>query len=245
MKTVYIPQGESRTYENLVTDLVVVHGYLHITHNLKAKKIIGKGAIDAGDVSADIVSIDDLECARVTCRKLMSKSVNSAEVFASDSAAVSCFLGSAYVRTGKLTTTVSEIDVVDAQEIVNLRHHKYGMLFTLLASTLHSFWARMTGYDWSGEAMDAEFEVIREQDNNDPMPVTREEIAKTVREIMAQENEDDFELKRIIAQFKLLRERGYTLKIIPGTPEENAPKFGAATADILPFDEAISHGKAA
>lgn len=245
MKTVYIPQGESRTYENLVTDLVVVHGYLHITHNLKAKKIIGKGAIDASDVSADIVSIDDLECTRVTCGKLMAKRVNSAEVFASDSATVSCFLGSAYVRTGKLTTTISEIDVVDAEEIVNLRPHKYGMLFTLLASALRSLWARMTGFDWSGEAMDAEFEVIREQKDHDPMPVTREEIAKTVREIMAQENANDFELNRIIAQFKLLRDRGFTLKIIPGTPEENAPQFDASNAAILSFDEAISHGKAA
>ena len=77
------------------------------------------------------------------------------------------------------------------------------------------------------------------------MPVTREEIARTVREIMAQEEEEDFELKRVIAQFKLLRKQGLTLKVIPGTPEENAPKFDEVTSTILPFDEAICHGKAA
>ena len=245
MKTVYIPKGESRTYENLITDVVIVHGHLHTTHNLKARKIIGKGAVEAGDVSADIVSLDDLDCARVTCKRLLAKRVNSAEVFASDSVAVSCFLGSAYVRTGKLTTAISEIDVVDAEEIVMLKPHKYGMLFTLLASALQSLWTVLTSMDADDDAMDAQFEAIREKHEHDPMPVTREEIAKTVREIMAQENEDDFELKRIIAQFKLLREQGYTLKIIPGTPEDNAPKFDAAAAAILPFEEAIEYGKAA
>ena len=242
MKTVYIPKGESRTYENLVTDIVIVHGHLHITHSLKAKKVIGKGVVEAGDVSADIVSLDDLDCARVTCRRLLAKRVNSAEVFASDSVVASCFLGSAYVRTGKLTTAISEIDVVDAEEIVNLRPRKHGMLVTLLASALRSFWTFLTCSDADDDAMDAQFETIREKKDQDPMPVTREEIAKTVREIMAQD-EDDFELKRMIAEFKLLREQGFTLKIIPGTPEENAPRFDAAT--ILPFDEAISHGKAA
>ena len=244
MKTVYIPKGESCTYENLVTDVVIVHGHLHITHNLKARKIIGKGIVEAGDVSADIVSLDDLDCARITCKRLLAKRVNSAEVFASDSAAVSCFLGSAYVRTGKLTTTISEIDVVDAEEIVNLKPHKHGMIFTLLVSGLRSLWTILTYRDVEDDAMDAEFEIVHDKKQEDPMPVTREEIAKTVREIMAQE-EDDFELKRIIAEFKLLRAQGFTLKIIPGTPEENAPKFDVATATILPFDEAISHGKAA
>ena len=245
MKTVYIPKGESRTYENLVTDVVIVHGHLHITHSLKAKKIIGKGAVDAGDVSADIVSLDDLDCARVTCKRLLAKRVNSAEVFASDSVAVSCFLGSAYVRTGKLTTAISEIDVVDAEEIVNLKPHKHGMLFTLLVSNLRSLWVSLTCSDAEDDAMDAQYEAVREKKELDPMPVTREEIARTVREIMAQEEEEDFELKRVIAQFKLLRKQGLTLKVIPGTPEENTPKFDEATSTILPFDEAICHGKAA
>ena len=35
----------------------------------------------------------------------------------------------------------------------------------------------------------------------------------------------DEELERFVAIFKLLRRSGYTLKIIPGTPEENAPTF--------------------
>ena len=49
----------------------------------------------------------------------------------------------------------------------------------------------------------------------------------------SEETKDD-ELARLVAVFKLLRDSGYTLKILPGTPEENAPRFGAGC-----------HGKAA
>ena len=135
--------------------------------------------------------------------------------------------------------------MVDAEEIIVLKPHKYGMLFTLLASSLRSLWTFLTCSDVDDDAMDAQWKAIREKKAQDPMPVTREEIARTVREIMAQEEEEDFELKRVIAEFKLLRKQGLTLKVIPGTPEENAPKFDEATSTILPFDEAICHGKAA
>ena len=45
---------------------------------------------------------------------------------------------------------------------------------------------------------------------------------------------DDFELQRMIGTFKLLRSKGYTLRILPGTPEENAPVFDFATESIQP-----------
>ena len=43
----------------------------------------------------------------------------------------------------------------------------------------------------------------------------------------------DEELNRIVAIFKLAREQGYTLKLIPGTPEENAPVFDFENERIL------------
>ena len=38
---------------------------------------------------------------------------------------------------------------------------------------------------------------------------------------------------RIVGMFKLARESGYTLKLIPGTPEENAPVFDVKTEKII------------
>ena len=43
----------------------------------------------------------------------------------------------------------------------------------------------------------------------------------------------DEELNRIIGLFKLSRDQGYTLKLVPGTPEENAPVFDFASERII------------
>ena len=48
MKTVYIPRGETVHYETLVTDHLVVKGYLDVTYGVKAKTISGSGVICAG-----------------------------------------------------------------------------------------------------------------------------------------------------------------------------------------------------
>ena len=74
---------------------------------------------------------------------------------------------------------------------------------------------------------------------------TKANIAKIVQEVLAQQaaekaacaNDawtDDFELQRMIGTFKLLRSKGYTLRILPGTPEENAPVFDFAAESIQP-----------
>ena len=39
--------------------------------------------------------------------------------------------------------------------------------------------------------------------------------------------------KRVVSTFKLLRSSGYTLRIVPGTPEENAPVFDPELEQIL------------
>ena len=97
MKTVYIPKGETVHYESLATEHLVVHGRLHVTYGIKAQSITGSGVIDAGSINADTVCIDDVESGTVICKRLIAKRVQAPEVFASESAAVSCFLSAAYV----------------------------------------------------------------------------------------------------------------------------------------------------
>lgn len=121
MKTVYIPKGETVHYESLTTEHLVVHGRLHVTYGVKAQSITGSGVIDASSINADTVCIDDVESGTVICKRLIAKRVQAPEVFASESAAVSCFLSAAYVETGKLTAAISEVDEVVAQEVVNKR----------------------------------------------------------------------------------------------------------------------------
>ena len=66
----------------------------------------------------------------------------------------------------------------------------------------------------------------------------QEGLAQQAAEKAACENDandaDDFELQRMVSTFKLLRDKGYTLRILPGTPEENAPVFDFAAESIQP-----------
>lgn len=206
MKTVYIPKGETVRYETLATDRLVVKGCLKVTYGIKARTISGGGMITAGTVSADDIRVNDLEAASVTCQRLIAKRVQTPELFAFESAAVSCFLSSAFVATGKLTVALSEIDEVKADEVIHLKPRKRSLFRLLLVSALRSFWTSLTARPVKREVMDVDFEPVKK----DEEPV-------------------DEELNRFIGMFKLARESGYTLKIIPGTPEENAPVFNRET----------------
>ena len=103
MKTIYIPKGETIRYESLATEHLVVHGCLQVTCGITAKTITGYGTVHAGTVNADVIRVDDMDAGSIVCKRLLAKRVQSPEVFASESAAVSCFLSAAYVETGKLT----------------------------------------------------------------------------------------------------------------------------------------------
>ena len=139
MKTVYIPAGEAYHYETLVTDNVIIHGYLNVTNGLKAKRISGRGFLLAGEVSADTVDINELECGTVICRRLLARLVSVNEAMISESAAVSRFFSANYVKAPSLTVAVSEIGEVDADEIVHLTPKPRGMILTLLLSMLRTF----------------------------------------------------------------------------------------------------------
>lgn len=214
MKTVYIPKGETVSYKTLETDRLVVKGCLKVAYGIKARTISGGGMITAGTVSADDIRVDDLEAASVTCQRLIAKRVQTPELFAFESAAVSCFLSSAFVATGKLTVALSEIDEVKADEVIHLKPRKRSLFRLLLVSALRSFWTSLTVRPQKSKAMDADFEPVEEQKDDEAV---------------------DEELNRFVGMFKLARESGYTLKIIPGTPEKNAPVFGTGSGnDVRP-----------
>lgn len=68
------------------------------------------------------------------------------------------------------------------------------------------------------------------EDVTEPVPEETQEpeaeqAAPCEEENAAEPEAVDEELNRIVGIFTLAREQGYTLKLIPGTPEENAPVF--------------------
>ena len=155
------------------------------------------------------------------CRRLIAKVVESSEVFASESAVVSCFCSAAYVETGRLTVTISEIDEVKAKQIINLPTRQRTLLGTLLASMWRAFWLSLFAYPVHTNAADASYRPDT-TDTEDAPPVKESKTAEAAKEPF------DEELSRFVNMFKLARESGYTLKLVPGTPEENAPVFDFA-----------------
>ena len=238
MKTVYIPKGETVHYESLATEHLVVHGRLHVTYGVKAQSITGSGVIDAGSINADTVCIDDVESGTVICKRLIAKRVQAPEVFASESAAVSCFLSAAYVETGKLTAAISEVDEVVAQEVVNLTPKKRTILIDgNKVIVRRSFWTALTAPGQKAEVLDAEFVPAQEGHTETVQSEGSAEFSasdQSVPEVEEKQEETvDEELNRIVGLFKLSREQGYTLKLVPGTPEENAPVFDFENERIL------------
>lgn len=238
MKTVFIPKGETVHYEKLTTDHLVVQGYLEVDNDVRAKTISGSGFIRAGAISADTICLDELETSYTVCRKLICKRAESAELFASESAAVSCFLSAAYVETGKLTVAASQIDEVRADEVVNLPLKKRGLLGTLLASAVRSLWTKWTVSAEHSQVQDASYTQVPDEETAEASVVPEAEaVAHQSETSPQQENmapaEVDEELNRFVNMFKLLRETGYTLRIIPGTPEENAPVFDFGQEQII------------
>nr|WP_325212303.1 hypothetical protein [uncultured Oscillibacter sp.] len=212
MKTMCIPKGQALNYDSLETEHLVVNGVLNVAHGLRARTISGDGLILAGTISADDVRVREIEAASVYCLRLAARRVQAAEVFASESAAVSCYLCADYVAADRLTVAQHEVGKIDAREVAVLTPKKRSLFRLLLASALRSLWASLTR-PREGEVLDAEYRQVEEDS-----PVEEPEKPMEAK---------DVELERITAIFKLLRDSGYTMKIIPGTPEENAPTFGA------------------
>ena len=238
MKTVYIPKGETVRYESLTTEHLVVHGCLEVAGDIKARTIAGSGTVRAGAVNADVIRVDDVDAGSIVCKRLLAKRVQSPEVFASESAAVSCFLSACYVETGKLTVTLSEIDEVNAAEVVNLTPKKRTLFGTLLASLLRSIWTALTVRGQKEptvmtDACEAVPEGVTESTQEETQEPEAEQAAPCEEENAVEPEAVDEELNRIVGIFKLAREQGYTLKLIPGTPEENAPVFDFENERIL------------
>lgn len=83
MKTIYIPKGETVTYETLSTENLVVKGCLHVQNDIRARRISGNGILSAGSIWADVIRAAELESANITCKRLIAKRVCTSELIAS------------------------------------------------------------------------------------------------------------------------------------------------------------------
>ena len=222
MKTIYIPKGGTVRYESLYADRIVVDGCLRVEHGLDAKIISGKGIIHAGKVTGNTIRTGTLDACCVMCKRLLAERVDAPEVFASESVTVSCVLSACMVETPKLTVAVYEVEELKVKELVKVSAKRWSLFGILLYTTLQSLWFALQAAMTRGEAIDADYAPVQPAEKD--AAEQPEEAAPAQKAHKVAEPVDE-ELNRVINLFKLAREQGYTLRLIPGTPEENAPKF--------------------
>lgn len=166
MKKLYIPKGRTASYDTLEAECLVVNGCLKVAYGLKARTISGSGVILAGTISADSIRAREIEAAAVYCLRLNAKRVQAAEVFASESAIVSCCLCADYVASARLTVAFHEVGEMNAREVVSLPPKKIHPFWMLLAEILRPFRGLLAAFHavfCAGAVMDAEYRQVPDE----------------------------------------------------------------------------------
>lgn len=73
MKTLYVPKGKTLHYERLECQTIIADGTLVVDGAARAKRITGKGLLDAGSVYSPAVSVRDLDTVKVVCDLLAAE----------------------------------------------------------------------------------------------------------------------------------------------------------------------------
>ncbi len=211
MKDLYIPKGKTLRYETLACRNIVNDGVLVVEKGIQARNISGKGILNAGSLSCRSVAAMDIEAGTVTAARLAAERVCAAEVRVSGYAVVSCCLEAEYVETPRLTVALSQIGELHVQEAVNLPDKGRGIVGALLAGFVRRLWMALK----RRIPVDADYEPIKAA----PEPITESKpepgVKPSDRADAVRQEDEDFELKRLRAMYKLLRPYGYTLRLVP------------------------------
>lgn len=138
-KTIYIPKGDSGSYESLVCENLVVNGYLKVTGGITAKRISGSGVIRANVIKADTVVSRDITAGYIVVDELIAKRVSAVSVTAAQSLTVSCHLEAGFVKTQRAIIAVADVEDMQTGEIEKLspkRHSLFGALMISAAKSL-------------------------------------------------------------------------------------------------------------
>lgn len=231
MKTIYIPKGETVRYHDLHADRIIVDGCLRVECALTAKVIGGNGVVHAGKVSANTIRTGYLDACSVLCKRLLAERVDAPEVFASECVVVSGVLSACMVETPKLTAAIYEVEELKVKDLVSVQAKQRSIWAILFITTLQAIIAAISARLSKTETMDADYEAAGSTAEDTATPAAQPTqavapVAPPATELSSKATRPvDEELNRIVNLFLLARKSGYTLRLIPGTPEENAPVF--------------------
>lgn len=135
MKKVFIPKGETVTYDSLNTVNIVVRGTLIVKGKLTAHSIQGGGRVEAEEIQCATIEVGTVQAEIVTAQKIVGKKLFIRDCVA-DIIMATDFIESLHVLTKCLYISLSSISQCDAEEIIMLTPKKRSLLGMLFASKM-------------------------------------------------------------------------------------------------------------
>jgi len=226
-KTMYIPRWQECNFENLTCERIVVNGSLHVKGSLKTKHISGNGFVYAELITATSITAHTVFAGSIATDTLTAAHVNSYDIHAVTSMAVSVFVAADNVRTGHITYADAEIRDLQADEAIKLPPRQRGLLRTLFASFVRAKWAELTSRKVNeesgrnnGNADDHDIQEFSARDTAAPVSFVSPDLEEAARLL------NDPEFLRIRALYKLTQETGDSWQIVP----KAEPSASAVTA---------------
>lgn len=167
MKYVYIPEGQTVSYEDLTTGYLVVDGRVHVSGELTAGIIRGRGTVSAGQIYARDIRVDDLEAGGVYCDSLTAQCIEAMDVSAARCVNAACHLSAQSVKTKRLAMTGGSIDEAVSGQTICLTPRRRSLgRFRLLAG-LRSLWLKLTApCTRTTNVVDADYESMERAELN-------------------------------------------------------------------------------
>lgn len=271
MKTLYVPKGKTLHYERLECQTIIADGTLVVDDTVRAKRITGKGLLDAGSVYSPTVSIRDLDTVKVVCDLLAAEYVRSVEVIVSSSAVVSRHLEAEYVEARKLTVSKHQISELRVEEFTYLPEKKRSVIGALLSGFLRRLWLSVrhrtpinAPYKQSSQNVKVENGAKGSGTTAPDSPTEADkagEVTPQDQELMkafsarAGKGEDrladDFDFLKLKAMYVRLKDVGYTIRLKPMTDapspayQRGARQEAGSKIEPAPVAESEGHSNAA
>ena len=218
-KTMYVPKGETVLLDNLTCEQVIVNGVLHVIGDIQAKHIRGKGFIFAGNISTKSITACTINAGTIVTDRLVAERVTAVKLHAVQAAAVSSYLEADLVKSPKITVADANIADLIAEEVVQLKTRRRGLLGTLFASFVRSLWTALVYGSPRDHEADEPDTVEDEDDDNEDAEYTAIEGSAPMNTPLhitdAEALTHDPEFVRLKSMYQLTRDRGYIWQLVP------------------------------
>jgi len=190
MKTLFIPSGTIMRHESVDAQQIIVKGTLLVDGDIRAKRITGDGTIAAAKIIARDIRTGVLEADEIVAKKVIADKIFCDNLYASVGIIARDYIEADEVRTHRITMTCSDIDKLDAREIVRVQPQHNSFLWMLFLS-----WCTERFAIWRNDR-------ITEAKAFEAPPVVDEETERTLEE------------------YRHMCAKGYRLVLEPAAPEE-------------------------